>query len=64
MVPPVILLGLGPGAAVAALLGAMLTVPVLGTLREILSWFCCKVLGDDPYPPEEEEAKLKEAFAV
>lgn len=54
--PLVVLTGVLVGAEVAGLLGALLATPVIATLREIVHYAYRKVLGENPYPPEEEKA--------
>jgi predicted PurR-regulated permease PerM len=53
--PLVVMLGVVVGANVAGLLGALLAAPVIASIREIVRYLYAKILGEDPYPPQEEE---------
>jgi predicted PurR-regulated permease PerM len=62
MHPLLIILGIAVGGAVFGLIGAVLTVPVLAMLREILRYALRKLQGLPPFPEEEEkEEKEREA---
>jgi predicted PurR-regulated permease PerM len=50
---PVIILGVFIGAAVGGAIGAFLIVPILGTVRVIVSYLISKIQQRDPYPGED-----------
>lgn len=52
--PLVVMTGVLVGTTVAGILGALLATPIIGTLREVLRYVYYKMLGEDPFPPEEE----------
>lgn len=56
--PLVVMLGVVVGANVAGILGALLAAPTIASFREILGYFYAKILGEDPFPPEEEEPEV------
>jgi predicted PurR-regulated permease PerM len=55
MHPLLIILGIAVGGSLFGLVGAVLTVPTLASLREILRYLIRKIRGQPPFPPEEEE---------
>ena len=57
--PLVVMTGVLVGGTVAGILGALLATPVIGTSREILRYIYRKILGEDPFPPEEEVKPVK-----
>ncbi len=68
--PAVIMLGLIAGFAVGGLLGSLLAVPVIATLRDILAYLYAKLIDRDPFPDrptlpsEVEEPPAAEAVMV
>jgi predicted PurR-regulated permease PerM len=52
--PLVVLTGVLVGAEVGGLLGVLLATPVIATIRDIIRYIYRKILGEDPFPPEEE----------
>lgn len=52
--PLVVMTGVLVGSTVAGILGALLATPVIGTAREIVRYIYRKMLGEEPFPPEEE----------
>lgn len=50
----VVMTGVLVGAEVGGLLGVLLATPVIATIRDITSYIYHKILGENPYPPEEE----------
>jgi hypothetical protein len=56
--PFVVLIGVVIGANVAGILGALLAAPVIASGREIISYLYAKILGQDPFPPEDERPEL------
>lgn len=50
----VIILGVFVGAAIGGVLGAFLVVPIMGSVKVILTYVIRKLSGGDPYPGEEE----------
>ena len=57
--PLVVMTGVLVGGTVAGILGALLATPVIGTGREILRYLYRKMLGEDPFPPEEQLQQVK-----
>ena len=55
--PLVVLIGVVVGANVGGILGALLAAPVIATIREIVSYLYAKILGEDPFPPLDEDAE-------
>jgi predicted PurR-regulated permease PerM len=53
--PLVVMIGVLVGASVAGILGALLAAPVIASGREIVRYLYLKTLGEDPYPPNQEE---------
>ncbi len=60
----VILIGLAVAGLYAGFLGMVLTVPILGVLREVLTFVGHKLRGDDPYPNEPEPAYVTQSFLL
>jgi predicted PurR-regulated permease PerM len=56
--PFVVLIGVVIGANVAGILGALLAAPVIASGREIISYLYAKILGQDPFPPEDEKSEV------
>jgi len=56
--PFVVLIGVVIGANVAGILGALLAAPVIASGREIVSYLYAKILGHDPFPPEDEKPEI------
>lgn len=54
--PLLVLVAMFVAGSVVGLIGAVLTVPVLASGIEILRYLYLKVLGEDPFPPEQDEA--------
>jgi predicted PurR-regulated permease PerM len=52
--PLVVMIGALVGAEVGGMLGVMLATPLIATMREIVSYIYRKILGENPFPPEEE----------
>jgi predicted PurR-regulated permease PerM len=52
--PLVVMTGVLVGAEVGGLLGILLASPVIATIRDIVSYLYRKILGENPFPPEEE----------
>lgn len=50
----VVMTGVLVGAEVGGLLGVLLATPVIATIRDIACYIYRKILGENPYPPEEE----------
>ena len=48
--PAVIMLGLIAGFSVGGLLGSLLAVPLIATLRDIFSYLYAKLIDRDPFP--------------
>jgi len=55
--PLVVLIGVVVGANVGGILGALLAAPVIATVREIVSYLYAKILGENPFPPQDEDAE-------
>jgi predicted PurR-regulated permease PerM len=53
----VVMTGVLVGAEFGGLLGVLLATPVIATVRDIVSYIYHKILGDNPYPNEEEVQK-------
>ena len=53
----VVMTGVFVGAELAGLLGALLATPVIATGREIIRYIYLKILGEDPFPPQQEMPK-------
>ena len=53
-----IILGLVIGAVLWGVLGVILVVPLLGTIREILTYLIRKINLQDPYPGEQIQGEL------
>lgn len=49
----VVMSGVLVGGSVAGILGTLLATPVIATGREVLSYLYRKLLGEEPFPPEE-----------
>lgn len=50
----VVMTGVLVGAEVGGLLGVLLATPVIATVRDIICYIHRKILGENPFPPEEE----------
>lgn len=50
----VVMTGVLVGAEVGGLLGVLLATPVIASLRDIAGYIYHKILGENPFPPEEE----------
>lgn len=50
----VVMTGVLVGAEVGGLLGVLLATPVIATIRDIVSYIYRKILGENPFPSEEE----------
>jgi predicted PurR-regulated permease PerM len=59
--PLVVMLGVLIGANVAGILGALLAAPVIASGREIVRYLYQKILGEEPFPPEQEETEEVES---
>ncbi len=53
--PLVVLIGVVVGANVGGILGALLAAPVIATVREVVSYLYAKILGENPFPPQDED---------
>ena len=53
--PLEVLIGVIVGTSVAGILGALLAAPVIASGREIVSYLYAKILGEEPFPPDQEE---------
>ena len=53
----VVMTGVLVGAEVGGLLGVLLATPVIATMRDIVSYIYRKILGENPYPNEDEVQK-------
>lgn len=51
--PVVVMGGILAGASLAGLLGALLAVPVIASMKEIVSYLYRKAMGMEPFPVEE-----------
>jgi predicted PurR-regulated permease PerM len=56
MSPATVLIGLIVGFQVGGLVGSLLVVPVLGTLKELARYVIAKLLDRDPFPADAEAA--------
>jgi predicted PurR-regulated permease PerM len=56
MSPATVLIGLIVGFQVGGLVGSLLVVPVLGTLKELARYVIAKLLDRDPFPADAETA--------
>jgi predicted PurR-regulated permease PerM len=54
MAPATVLIGLIVGFQVGGLVGSLLVVPVLGTLKELARYVMAKLLDRDPFPAEAD----------
>lgn len=54
----VVMTGVLVGAEVGGLLGVLLATPVIATIRDIACYIYRKIIGENPYPPEEESQTL------
>jgi predicted PurR-regulated permease PerM len=54
--PLVVMIGVVVGASVGGILGALLAAPVIASTREVINYLYAKILGQEPFPPELEEA--------
>jgi predicted PurR-regulated permease PerM len=61
--PLVVILGVVVGANVGGILGALLAAPVIASAREIIRYLYTKILGENPYPPQEEEPETAERLS-
>jgi predicted PurR-regulated permease PerM len=55
MHPAVVIVGIAIAGGLFGILGAVLTVPLLATLREIMRFLYAKILGEDPFLAEDED---------
>ncbi len=62
--PLLVLLGVIVGLQVGGILGALIAVPVLLVVREVLRYAHAKLLDEDPYPPDTESAVVGELDSV
>ena len=68
--PAVIMLGLIVGFAIGGLLGSLLAVPVIATLRDIFSYLYAKLIDRDPFPdrptlpPPAEDPPARKSVTV
>lgn len=51
----VVMTGVLVGAEVGGLLGVLLSTPVIATIRDIVSYLYRKIMGENPFPTEEEK---------
>jgi len=51
--PAIVLIGLVVGFQVGGLLGSLLAVPVIASIRDVGVYICAKLLDRDPFPDEE-----------
>lgn len=54
--PLVVMVGVVVGASVGGILGALLAAPVIASTKAIVSYLYAKILDQDPFPPQTEEA--------
>jgi predicted PurR-regulated permease PerM len=59
MSPATILIGLLVGIQVAGLVGALLVVPVLATLKEVGRYVLAKILDRDPFPEDDDTSRRR-----
>jgi predicted PurR-regulated permease PerM len=57
--PMVVMIGVLVGASVGGILGALLAAPIIASVTEIVRYLYFKVLGEDPFPPENEKIVKK-----
>jgi predicted PurR-regulated permease PerM len=62
--PALIMIGLMAGAAVGGLLGALLAVPVIASLRDIVAYVYAKLIDRDPFPEAEPKADAAPSAAA
>jgi predicted PurR-regulated permease PerM len=53
--PLVIIIGVLVGASVWGIMGALLAAPVIASGREIVRYLYRRVLGENPFPPEQDK---------
>jgi predicted PurR-regulated permease PerM len=51
--PAIVMIGLMAGAAIGGLLGALLAVPVIASLRDVIAYIYAKLIDRDPFPEVE-----------
>ncbi len=51
----VVMTGVLVGAEVGGLLGVMIATPMIATVRDIVGYIYRKILGENPFPPEEAQ---------
>ncbi len=52
--PLVVMSGVLVAASVGGIVGALLATPIIASGRELVQYAYRKILGDDPFPPEEQ----------
>ncbi len=67
--PLIIFIGVIVGATTWGILGALLAAPIIGSVKEIVSYLYRKVLGETPFPPDspteedaDSESKISELW--
>jgi predicted PurR-regulated permease PerM len=61
--PLVVMVGVVVGASVGGILGALLAAPVIVSAKAIVSYMYAKILDQDPFPPQAEEAPEIRSFS-
>jgi predicted PurR-regulated permease PerM len=61
--PLVVFTGVIVGAITWGVLGALLAAPVIASAKEIVSYLYRKILGEDPFPPEEVSAEAETSWS-
>jgi predicted PurR-regulated permease PerM len=62
--PAIVMVGLMAGAAVGGLLGALLAVPVLASLRDVVAYIYAKLIDRDPFPDAEPRGETTTSSAT
>jgi predicted PurR-regulated permease PerM len=52
--PLLVFIGVLVGVTVWGILGALLAAPIIASAREIINYLYCRVLGENPFPPQED----------
>ncbi len=55
--PLVVMVGVIVGAGVGGILGALIAAPTIASWRTIILYTYAKILGEDPFPPEEDKGE-------
>lgn len=62
--PAIVMIGLMAGAAIGGLLGALLAVPVIASLRDVIAYIYAKLIDRDPFPDVESLPEKVPSTAV